>query len=149
MKHAILIASVFLASCSGKNPYIDYQQYANGTVVNYHEGGNVRKVYQEISDMQSPRMIKGTCASACTIAFKYPYTCVFLGSKAIFHAVWNQNRTVSYAGTLAFLNQMPSKLKAYLSPKLLPNGVYSKMAKRIDYTISGHDLINKFGIKQC
>lgn len=62
------------------------QQHPNKTVIDWHSGGVVWQVYDELQDYRKPLQITGVCASSCTLAFEYKDTCVTPNARIMFHA---------------------------------------------------------------
>lgn len=60
---------------------------ASALDIHNDSGGNIMSYAARYRAATKPIRILGTCASACTLALRYPDTCVGPGAKLIFHAV--------------------------------------------------------------
>lgn len=80
--------------------------------------------------------IKGHCQSACTMFLALPNACVEPSAQLLFHAGSNARATSD------MMNSYNSALQAYLNER----GVMNSPAF---HTISGSDIIRKFGYKAC
>jgi len=80
--------------------------------------------------------IMGRCQSACTMFLSLPNACVEPSARLLFHAAKTPR------GTSDMINSYNGKLRAYLTA----NGVMERSAF---HTISGRDMISKFGYRRC
>jgi hypothetical protein len=135
-KLKIALSIILIASC-GQN--IEY--YPNKTVINFHGGGYVPKVWNEINEYIRPIQIRGNCYSSCTYALRHSDTCVHKKSRFLFHIVRNKNKTINKEWTEISANSYPLKIKEW----------FNKHAARTkkDYFFTGKQMIKKFGVKEC
>lgn len=94
MRYALLALALLTTPASALDIYND----RGGRVVEYH----IR-----YANAQRPIRILGTCASACTLALRYPDTCVGPGAKLIFHRATNE------AGTQFLRKYYPRNVRAW------------------------------------
>jgi hypothetical protein len=80
--------------------------------------------------------ISGHCQSACTMFLAVRSVCIEPSARLLFHA----GRTER--GTRDMINSYNSKLRAYL----VSNGIMERAAF---HTISGADMIARFGYRRC
>lgn len=130
MKKLIIFIVLFVASC-GK-----------GTTIHYHGGGTMAYALQEISDMEAPRRIKGTCASYCNYAFstKYKDTCVYPRAEIMFHAVFWRGGIINRSGTIALANQFNDRMRDWYLKTVFDSQ---------DHWLTGMQVHNMFNIPVC
>lgn len=80
--------------------------------------------------------ISGHCQSACTMFLAVRTVCIEPSARLLFHAGKTER------GTRDMLNSYNPKLRAYL----VSNGT---MERATFHTISGRDMIARFGYRQC
>jgi len=80
--------------------------------------------------------ITGHCQSACTMFLALPNVCIEPSARLLFHAARIPD------GTRRMLNSYNSKLRGYL----IANRIMESTAFQ---TISGRDMINRFGYRAC
>jgi len=80
--------------------------------------------------------ITGHCQSACTMFLALRNVCVEPGARLLFHAGDNA------AATRRMMNSYNAKLRAYLTQRRI-------MESPTFHTISGRDMINRFGYRAC
>lgn len=80
--------------------------------------------------------ISGHCQSACTMFLAVRTVCIEPSARLLFHA----GKTAR--GTRDMMNSYNAKLSAYL----VSNGI---MERATFHTISGRDMITRFGYRQC
>ena len=86
--------------------------------------------------------IEGHCQSACTLFLGIKNVCIDPGANLLFHAGHDRNRNINVSATQHFLNAYNSRLRAYL--------VANHYMDTLDFhAISGRDLIQKFGYREC
>lgn len=119
-----------------------------GTSTPYGGGGWIER-FQPVIDEHNRTgelmRIQGSCQSNCTLFLGLNNVCVERSARLLFHAGHGrgQNRYVINAGsTQRMLNAYNSALRQYLV-----NGRY--METLAFHTISGRDIIDKFGYKEC
>lgn len=80
--------------------------------------------------------ITGHCQSACTMFLALPNVCIEPGARLLFHA--GDNATA----TSRMMNSYNGKLRSYLTSKRI-------MESPAFHTISGRDMISRFGYRAC
>lgn len=86
--------------------------------------------------------IEGHCQSACTLFLAIRNVCVDPGASLLFHAGHDRNKNITASSTKHLLNAYNSRLRNYL----VSNRFMDTLAF---HTISGRDLIQKFGYRAC
>jgi hypothetical protein len=86
--------------------------------------------------------IEGHCQSACTLFLGIRNVCVDRNASLLFHAGHDRNRNVSVKWTYHMLSAYNARLRRYLV-----SGHY--MDTFAFHTISGGDMIDKFGYRAC
>jgi hypothetical protein len=86
--------------------------------------------------------ITGHCQSACTLFLAIRHVCIEPGATLLFHVGHNRNRTIAPGPTRHLLSAYNGKLRSYL----LANHAMETLAF---HEISGRDLIERFGYRQC
>lgn len=137
MKKIIALLSIILIASCGQN----IEKHKDYTVINWHKGGYVIDVFNEIQGYKRPIKIKGLCASACTYAFRYKDTCVYRNARVMFHVARGEDGLVNESWTDFLANQYPKKIREWFKVVVVKT--------RKDYEVLGQDLINIFGIKEC
>lgn len=105
----------------------------------YGKGGKTKEFASEVERQQQSGelfRIKGHCQSACTMFLAVRNSCVEPNARLLFHA---GNDAIA---TSRMMNSYNSKLQTYLTAK-------GAMNTKAFHTISGADMINKFGYKAC
>jgi hypothetical protein len=87
--------------------------------------------------------IDGHCQSSCTLFLAIRSVCISPGASLLFHAAHDNRRVKSAFWTAHFLRHYNAKLRSFL----LANHALDEVEKF--YTISGSDMIQKFGYRQC
>jgi hypothetical protein len=86
--------------------------------------------------------IEGHCQSACTLFLGIRNVCIDPEANLLFHAGHDRNRNITAPATQHLLNAYNSKLRAYL--------VANHYMDTVNFhAISGRDLIQKFGYREC
>jgi hypothetical protein len=80
--------------------------------------------------------IKGHCQSACTMFLAVRSVCIEPNARLLFHAGKTER------GTRDMINSYNSRLRAYLVANRI-------MESPAFHTISGRDIIRRFGYRQC
>jgi hypothetical protein len=109
------------------------------TSARWSMGGNTREFaqYVELADASGKLFrITGHCQSACTMFLAVRNVCVEPSAELLFHAGQHPE------GTARMLNAYNGRLRAYLM-------AHHAMETRQFHTISGHDIIHKFGYRAC
>jgi hypothetical protein len=86
--------------------------------------------------------IEGHCQSACTVFLGIKNVCVTRSAQLLFHAGHDRQRNIKASATNHMMNHYNGKLRAYLTA----NRVMETLAFT---TISGSDMIAKFGYREC
>jgi len=87
--------------------------------------------------------IDGHCQSACTLFLRIRNVCIGPGARLLFHAAHDQSRVRNEAYTQHFLQAYNDKLRGFL----LAHHALDEVERL--YTVSGRDMIQKFGYPQC
>jgi hypothetical protein len=86
--------------------------------------------------------IEGHCQSACTLFLGIRNVCVARSASLLFHAGHDRQRNISASATRHLMNAYNGRLRAYL--------VANRIMETITFTtISGSDMISKFGYREC
>lgn len=85
--------------------------------------------------------IVGHCQSACTLFLGIRNACVEPSATLLFHAGHDRNRNITAQATNHLLSAYNSKLRSYLVANVTDSMAF--------HAISGRDLIQKFGYRQC
>jgi len=116
-----------------------------GTSQGYGNGGRFA-VYDPIVAAHNERgelfRIQGHCQSACTLFLGIRNVCVERSARLLFHAGNDRSGQISETSTQHMLSAYNSRLRQYL----VSGGHVKTMAF---HTLSGGDLIDKFGYKEC
>jgi hypothetical protein len=115
------------------------EKYPNKTVVNWHKGGSVLGVYNELHDYQKPIEIHGLCGSACTLALSFPNTCVRPDARLMFHLPRHTNGKVDYDFYQTMYQMYPNNIKP----------IFEKTLDGRDHWYSGADLHINHGVPLC
>ncbi len=105
----------------------------------YAMGGITREFAPKVREAdRSGKLFRigGHCQSACTMFLAVRNVCIEPSAQLLFHA----GKTAT--GTRDMLNSYNPKLRAYLTS----NGIMESSAF---HTISGRDMITRFGYRQC
>jgi hypothetical protein len=105
----------------------------------YAKGGITREFAPKVREAdRSGKMfrITGHCQSACTMFLAVRNVCVEPSARLLFHAGKVER------GTRDMMNSYNAKLRAYLSANRI-------MESPTFHTISGRDMIRRFGYRQC
>jgi hypothetical protein len=86
--------------------------------------------------------IQGHCQSLCTMFLGVRNVCVERSASLLFHAGHDRQRNISAQSTQRMLGAYNSSLRQYV----VSQGYMNTLAF---HTISGSDIINKFGYKEC
>jgi hypothetical protein len=110
----------------------------------YGGGGNVYEFqakFDQLARSGEQIRIDGHCQSACTMLLGYRNACVTRGATLLFHAGASHHQLDSQK-TSIMLNHYNGKLRAYLK-------ALGAMETRSFTSISGSDIIDKFGYREC
>jgi hypothetical protein len=87
--------------------------------------------------------IDGHCQSACTLFLRIRNVCIGPGARLLFHAAHDRNRVRNEAFTQHFLDAYNERLRGFLL------AVHALDEVEKFYTVSGRDMIHKFGYRPC
>ena len=116
-----------------------------GTSAGYGMGGQFSRfdpVVAEHNRSGELFRIQGHCQSACTIFLGIKNVCVERSASLLFHAGHDKQRNVSAKWTNHMLSAYNGRLRSYL----VSNHYMDTLAF---HTISGSDMIDKFGYREC
>ena len=139
MRHA-LTALLLFASTSAM---------AAGSSAGYEYGGasapaaRFDPVVQQYNRSGELFRIDGHCQSACTLFLGIRNVCIGAGASLLFHAAHDNRRVKSALWTAHFVRHYNARLRSHL----LANHALDEVEKF--YTISGSDMIRKFGYRRC
>jgi len=86
--------------------------------------------------------IEGHCQSACTMFLGIRNVCIVRSARLLFHAGHDRQWNIKASATNHKMNHYNAKLRAYL--------VANRIMETISFTtISGSDMITKFGYREC
>src|SRR5712691_561306 len=86
--------------------------------------------------------IEGHCQSACTLFLGLKNVCIDPAATLLFHAGHDRKRNISASATQHMLGAYNAPLRAYLTS--------NHYMDTLDFnTISGRDMIQKFGYREC
>src|SRR4029079_2491494 len=86
--------------------------------------------------------IEGHCQSACTLFLGIRNVCVERTARLLFHAGHDRNKNITSSSTAHMLSAYNPQLRAFVSA--------NHYMDTLDFhTISGNDMIQKFGYKAC
>lgn len=120
---------------------------AEGSSLPYGGGGRIQpqQIIQKYNQSGERFRIEGSCQSSCTMLLAIKSVCVEPSARLLFHAALFPNEKGQKpppARQAAMLNSYKPKLRNYL----VSNGYVNSFAF---HTISGRDIIQKFGYKAC
>jgi hypothetical protein len=118
---------------------------AAGSSAGYGMGGQFTRFDPVVSQYnQSGELfrIEGHCQSACTLFLAIRNVCIELGARLLFHAGHDRNKNITAKATNHLLSAYNSRLRTYLVSNHYMNTLSF-------HTISGRDMIQKFGYREC
>jgi hypothetical protein len=115
------------------------EQHPNKTVINWHKGGSVLGVYNELQNYNKPLQISGLCGSACTLALSFPNTCVYPDARLMFHLPRYPNGKVDYDFYQTMYQMYPDNIKP----------VFEKTLDGKDYWYSGAEMHMNHNVPLC
>ena len=116
-----------------------------GTNAGYEMGGRYARFDPVVSQYnQSGELfrIEGHCQSSCTLFLAIRNVCIGRSATLLFHAAHDRSRNVSPPLTSHMLDAYNARLRAYVTA----NHYMDTLAF---HSISGRDMIQKFGYRQC
>jgi hypothetical protein len=117
---------------------------AAGSSLPYSRGGqfvNFDPVMQRYNQSGEEFRIEGDCRSACTMFLSIRNVCIVRSARLMFHAGGFGGNVAAW-GTNHMLNTYNAKLRAYVVANRF-------METKAYHTISGRDMITKFGYREC
>jgi hypothetical protein len=118
---------------------------AAGSSAGYGGGGRFAR-FDPIVDQYNKSgevfRITGNCQSACTLFLAIRNVCIEPGAQLRFHAGRGSGGQASSTSRSHMLSAYNEKLRAYL-------GAHHAMETEQFFTISGRDMISKFGYRRC
>ena len=118
---------------------------ADGTSRPYAMGGRFERFDPVVAQYNASGerfRIEGHCQSACTLFLSIRNVCVEPGARLLFHAGNNRQRQISITSTNHMLNAYNAKLREFV--------VANRYMETLEFhTISGRDIIQKFGYPAC
>ena len=120
---------------------------AEGSSLPYSGGGviNAPSIVAKYNASGETFRIEGTCRSSCTMLLAIKNVCVEPNATLLFHAALLPNQKGQQPNPqkqATMLNSYNAKLRSYL----VSNGYVSSFEF---HSISGSDIIQKFGYRQC
>ena len=117
---------------------------AAGSSLPYSHGGrfvDFDPVVQQYNQSGEQFRIEGDCRSACTMFLSIRNVCIVRSARLMFHA-GGFGRNVTVWGSNHMMNTYNAKLRAYVVANHF-------METKAFHTISGRDMITKFGYREC
>jgi hypothetical protein len=118
---------------------------AAGSSAGYGNGGWFEQfdpIVQRYNQSGELFRIEGHCQSACTLFLGIKNVCVEPTARLLFHAGHDRKRNITATATNRILNAYNASLRSYV--------VANHYMDTLDFhTISGRDLIQKFGYRAC
>ena len=118
---------------------------AEGSNAGYGMGGNFSRFDPVVAQYNASGelfRIAGHCQSSCTLFLGIRNVCVERSASLLFHSAHDRQRNPSPSLTVHMLDAYNPKLRAYLTA-----GHY--MDTLAFHTISGGDMIRRFGYREC
>ena len=116
---------------------------AAGSSIGYEMGGRFARfdpVVQQYNQNGELFRIEGHCQSSCTLFLAIRNVCVARGATLLFHA--GGRGEISANATRHMLDAYNARLRSYLIAN-------RAMDTKAFHTISGRDIIDKFGYREC
>ena len=131
---AVLVLALFSTSAMAGG---SSQGYGNGG--QFHQFDPVVAEYNRSGELFK---IEGHCQSACTLFLGIRNVCIEPGAQLLFHAGHDKQRNINARSTNHMLAAYKPKLRQYL----VSNHHMDTLAF---HTISGREMIDKYGYKAC
>jgi hypothetical protein len=135
-----VFASVVLVLLSTSIPAL-----AVGSSSPYGQGGwfaQFDPIVRQYNQSGEQFRIEGHCQSACTLFLGIRNVCIVRSARLLFHAGHDRQRNISASATNHLMSYYNARLRAYL--------VANRIMETIAFTtISGSDMISKFGYREC
>jgi hypothetical protein len=118
---------------------------AIGSSMPYGKGGwfaQFDPIVQQYNQSGEQFRIEGHCQSACTMFLGIRNVCIVPSARLLFHAGHDRQWNIKASATNHIMKHYNAKLRAYL--------VANRIMETISFTtISGSDMITKFGYREC
>jgi hypothetical protein len=119
--------------------------HAVGSSLPYGKGGwfaQFDPIVQQYNQSGEQFRIEGHCQSACTMFLGIRNVCIVRSAQLLFHAGHDRQFNIRPSATAHKMKHYNAKLRAYL--------VANRIMETISFTtISGSDMITKFGYREC
>jgi hypothetical protein len=118
---------------------------AVGSSTPYGRGGWFEQfdpIVQQYNQSGEQFRIEGHCQSACTLFLGIRNVCIVRSARLLFHAGHDRQRNIKASATNHMMSAYNGRLRAHLTA----NHVMETLAF---HTISGSDMITKFGYREC
>ena len=118
---------------------------AEGSNAGFGMGGNYSRFDPVVAQYNASGelfRISGHCQSSCTLFLGIRNVCIERSASLLFHSAHDRNRNPSPSLTVHMLDAYNPKLRVYLAA-----GHY--MDTLAFHTISGADMIRRFGYREC
>ena len=118
---------------------------AAGSNAGFGMGGNFSRFDPVVAQYNASGelfRIEGHCQSSCTLFLGIRNVCIERSASLLFHAAHDRQRNVSPSLTVHMLAAYNGRLRAYLTA----NHYMDTLAF---HTVSGADMIRKFGYREC
>jgi hypothetical protein len=116
-----------------------------GTSAGYGMGGQFTRFDPVVSEHnQSGELfrIEGRCQSACTLFLGIRNVCIDRNATLLFHAGHDRNKNITTSSTGHLLSAYNASLRDYVTS--------NHYMDRLEFhSISGRDMIQKFGYREC
>jgi hypothetical protein len=118
---------------------------AVGSSLPYGKGGwfpQFDPIVRQYNQSGEQFRIEGHCQSACTIFLGIRNVCIVRSARLLFHGAHDRQWVIKPWLNEHLMNHFNAKLRAYL--------VANRIMETLDFTtISGSDMISKFGYREC
>ena len=111
--------------------------YSRGGLTEYFE-----TIVQQYNQSGEQFRIEGDCRSACTMFLSIRNVCIMRNARLMFHAGHDRYQNITASATAHMTNTYNDKLRAYVIANRF-------METKAFHTISGRDMITKFGYREC
>jgi hypothetical protein len=118
---------------------------AVGSSLPYGKGGwfpQFDPIVRQYNQSGEQFRIEGHCQSTCTIFLGIRNVCIVRSARLLFHGAHDRQWVIKPWLNEHLMNHFNAKLRAYL--------VANRIMETLDFTtISGSDMISKFGYREC
>jgi hypothetical protein len=116
-----------------------------GSSAGYGMGGQFSRfdpVVRQFNQSGEPFRIEGHCQSACTLFLAIRNVCIEPDAELLFHGGHDRERNVTASSTNHMLNAYNGRLRGYVTA--------NRYMDTLEFhSISGSDMIHKFGYRAC